>query len=169
MESKILVHINNFLTAQARPGLSKSFVFHYINIFKYESVFLPYFPLTNLMNFIKMALYKRSLWMKNEQLSNQIYKNKLPIRVDKTLAWLADSRDSWKEKCMQTKLQLKRQTLAIKRLKNGRTSWKLYSTRLKQELIQSKKMMSCLQEQVDEMEAQIENYKKEIQVVKKKH
>jgi chromosome segregation ATPase len=105
--------------------------------------------------------------MKNEQLSNQIYKNKLPIRVDKTLAWLADSRDSWKEKCMQTKLQLKRQTLAIKRLKNGRTSWKLYSTRLKQELIQSKKMMSCLQEQVDEMEAQIENYKKEIQVVKK--
>ena|ERR1700760_4279548 len=93
---------------------------------------------------------------------------KFPNRIDKALAWLTDSRNGWKEKCMKTKLQLKRQSFAIKRAKDGRNSWKLLSATLKQELIQCEKKTLLLQQRVDELESQVENYEKEIQVVKKK-
>lgn len=42
------------------------------------------------------------------------------FRTDKTIAWLTESRDEWKLKCMQAKLKLKRQTLALKRSRDIR-------------------------------------------------
>jgi chromosome segregation ATPase len=106
--------------------------------------------------------------MKDNQLNNLDDEKKLPIRLDKTLAWLADSRNKWKEKCKETKLLLKRQTFAIKRLKDGRNSWKLSNATLKHELIQDKQKISYLQQRIDELESQIENYRNEIRLVKKK-
>lgn len=106
--------------------------------------------------------------MKSDQLYNMDNENKLPTRVDKALAWLADSRNKWKEKCKETKLQLKRQTFAVKRLKDNRNDWKLSSIRLKQQLIESKEKISSLQRRVDALESQIESYRNEIRVVKKK-
>lgn len=102
--------------------------------------------------------------MKNDQL----YNKQLPTRIDKALAWLADSRNKWREKCKETKLQLKRKTLAIKRLKDSRDDWRLENIQLKQELIKSKQKISSLQYRVDELESQIEDRIREIQSVKKK-
>jgi hypothetical protein len=72
----------------------------------------------------------------------------LPTRVDKALAWLERSRDTWKDKCRQTKLLLKRQTFAAKRLKEGRNAWRLSSIQLKQELSQNKNTISTLREHI---------------------
>lgn len=106
--------------------------------------------------------------MKNDQLSKLDLEKTLPTRIDKALAWLSGSRNKWREKCKTTKLQLKRQTFAIKRLKEGRDSWKFTSVMLKQELAQSKQQISSLQKRIDELESQSENYRKETQKLKKK-
>jgi chromosome segregation ATPase len=106
--------------------------------------------------------------MKKDQLSKLDHEKKLPTRIDKALAWLSDSRDKWREKCKATKLLLKRQTFAIKRLKEGRDSWKITSVMLKQELIQSQQKISTLQQRIDELVSQAENYSKETQILKKK-
>ena len=45
-------------------------------------------------------------------------------RIDKTIEWLEHSRDQWKMKCLEAKLQLKRQTLATKRARKGRSDLK---------------------------------------------
>ena len=49
---------------------------------------------------------------------NSINKSEVPptIRMDKTIDWLIQSRNEWKQKCVDTKLKLKRQTLETKRL-----------------------------------------------------
>jgi hypothetical protein len=44
----------------------------------------------------------------------------LSSRPDKTLQWLEESRDSWKEKTKETKNDLKKQKLAVKRARSGR-------------------------------------------------
>ena len=99
--------------------------------------------------------------MKNptDNLANE---NEPPKRVDKTLAWLVDSRNTWKKKCMKTKLQLKRQTSAVKRVKDSRDEWKLRHIRLKQESIKFEKKVSSLQRRIDELESQVEDQQKEI-------
>jgi len=43
------------------------------------------------------------------------YSNRLPVRVDKTLQWLEQSRHSWGKKTKETKEKLKKQNLAVKR------------------------------------------------------
>lgn len=106
--------------------------------------------------------------MKNVQSSKLDNEKALPTRIDKALAWLSDSRNKWRDKCKAAKLLLKRQTFAIKRLKEGRDSWKITSVMLKQELIQSKQKISALQQRIDELESQTENYRKETQTLKKK-
>jgi hypothetical protein len=106
--------------------------------------------------------------MKNEQLSNPEPENKLPVRLDKTLAWLEESREKWKGKCKETKLQLKRQIFAIKRLKESRDSWKLSNSRFKHESIKDKQAISSLQCRIDELESLLEVQRSEIHVLKKK-
>ncbi len=94
--------------------------------------------------------------------------NKLPKRVDKALVWLANSRNTWKEKCMEAKLRLKRQTFSVKRVKDGRDEWKLRHIRLKQKLIKYEQNISILQRRIDELESHVEDQRKEIHEVKKK-
>ena len=106
--------------------------------------------------------------MKNNPLNVSCNESKLPKRVDKALVWLADSRNKWKEKCMKAKLQLKRQTFGIKRVKDSRDDWKLRNIRLKYQSIESKQKISFLQRRVDELEYQIQDQKKEIHELKKK-
>jgi hypothetical protein len=106
--------------------------------------------------------------MKNEQLSNPESENKLPARLDKTLAWLEESREKWKQKCKETKLQLKRQTFAIKRLKEGRNNWKLSNIRFKHESVKDKQAIASLQCRIDELESLLEEQRNEIHVLKKK-
>lgn len=93
----------------------------------------------------------------------------LPTRIDKTLAWLERSRDTWKEKCSQVKLLLKRQVFTAKRLKEGRNAWKLSAIHLKQELSQSKETISELQQHIKKLESQIEIFIKENAKLKKSH
>ena len=76
-------------------------------------------------------------------------------RTDKTIEWLNHSRDVWKEKCLEAKLQLKRQNLATKRAREGRM---LLKSELKK-----------LQEHVDKLEAQLEDRDKQLNEIKKKH
>jgi hypothetical protein len=97
-----------------------------------------------------------------------IVNGSFPNRVDKTLAWLTRSRDIWKEKCIKTKLFLKRQTFAAKRLKEGRNTWRITSIRLKQELSQSKKTISALQQSIQWLESQVEILKNDTNDLKKK-
>ena len=104
--------------------------------------------------------------MKNDKSFDD--EKKLPTRIDKALAWLINSRDKWKEKCMETKLRLKRQTFEVKRLKASRHDWKLSNIRLKYDLLNCRQKISSLQKLVIDLETQIKDYKNEIQVVKKK-
>lgn len=76
-------------------------------------------------------------------------------RIDKTIEWLNHSRDIWKEKCLEAKLQLKRQNLATKRAREGRT---LLKSELKR-----------LQEHIAALEAKLENQEKNLYEIKKKH
>jgi hypothetical protein len=80
----------------------------------------------------------------------------LPNRVDKTLVWLEHSRNKWKEKCLKAKLLLKRQTFTTKRLIKGRNEWKLSAIQFKEELSQSKKTISVLQQHIKKLESEVE-------------
>ena len=101
--------------------------------------------------------------------SNQGYVvSGLPVRIDKTLEWLTRSRDKWKDKCKETKLLLKRQTFASKRLKEGRDSWRLSSIQLKYELSQSKVTISALHQHIQKLESQVESLRSEAIDFKKK-
>ena len=75
-------------------------------------------------------------------------------RIDKTIEWLNHSRDTWKEKCLEAKLQLKRQNLATKRAREGRTI-------LKSELRK-------LQDHIAVLESKLDNQEKHLQEMKKK-
>lgn len=79
----------------------------------------------------------------------------IPLRADKTIAWLIESRDQWKCKCLRAKLQLKRQTLALKRARDGR--------------FQLKNQLRSLTEQNRKLELMVESQKNQISELKKKH
>lgn len=79
----------------------------------------------------------------------------VPLRADKTIAWLTESRDQWKQKCLQAKLQLKRQTLALKRTREGRR--------------QLKNLIKSLKKDNREFELIIQSQKDQISELKKKH
>lgn len=59
-----------------------------------------------------------------EESMNCQSKSTTPIRADKTIAWLIESRDQWKQKCLRAKIQLKQKTLALKRVREGRSQLK---------------------------------------------
>jgi chromosome segregation ATPase len=92
----------------------------------------------------------------------------LPKRMDKALAWLERSRDTWKEKCRKTKLLLKRTTFTVKRIQEGRNTWRLSSIRLKQELYQSRETISALRQHIANLESQVDIFKNQATELKKK-
>lgn len=75
-------------------------------------------------------------------------------RIDKTIEWLSLSRDTWKEKCLEAKLQLKRQTLATKRAREGRVILKSEVKRL--------------QDHIAVLEAKLADQEKHLSDIKKK-
>lgn len=79
--------------------------------------------------------------------------NTLPItlRTDKTIAWLMESRDRWKCKCLQAKLQLKRQALALKRARDGRLQMKIQLRALKERNRKVELMIQVQQDQLSEL------------------
>lgn len=76
-----------------------------------------------------------------------------PPRIDKTIEWLNQSRDQWKEKCLLAKTRLKRQTLATKRLREGRNA-------LKTELKSMQKQLEVLEKKINLLEERLLDYKK---------
>lgn len=78
--------------------------------------------------------------------------NNSPVkhRTDKTIAWLIESRDEWKLKCMQAKLKLKRQTLALKRSRDLRSQQKITFRSLLKKNLELKLMVQAQQKQLSE-------------------
>jgi hypothetical protein len=74
-------------------------------------------------------------------------------RIDKTIEWLEQSRDQWKVKCLEAKLQLKRQTLATKRAREGRSD-------LKDELKEARERILELESISEKQARQLDDLKK---------
>lgn len=72
-------------------------------------------------------------------------------RTDKTIAWLIESRDEWKLKCMQAKLQLKRQTLALKRSRDVRSQQKITFRSLLKRNLELELLVQMQQKQLSEL------------------
>jgi predicted RNase H-like nuclease (RuvC/YqgF family) len=88
-------------------------------------------------------------------MESMIMQNPLTVpRVDKTIDWLKRSRDQWKDKCIAAKLQLKRQTLAVKRSRDGR--------------IQMKTELKALKKRNRELESKVQSQHIQISELKKK-
>lgn len=98
------------------------------------------------MVFIENALYLTNM----ESMKSQ---NSTLPRTDKTIAWLIESRDQWKHKCLRAKLQLKRQTLALKRVREGR--------------LQLKNMLATLKEQNQKLELIVQSQQEKLSEIKK--
>jgi hypothetical protein len=91
----------------------------------------------------------------------------LSSRPDKTLQWLEESRDSWKEKTKMTKDDLKKRTLAVKRARSGRdllheelSKEKTAHYRVLEELSQKDSEIAELKTQLARVTQQVEDLKK---------
>lgn len=91
-------------------------------------------------------------------------KKVLPERIDKTLNWLETSRDSWKNKAKVAKEELKKRTLAVKRVRGSRDEYqeklkqaeealRIHQEKLDQKTIEMEKLEKQLTETRNEMEA----------------
>lgn len=76
-----------------------------------------------------------------------------PLRADKTIEWIFQSRSEWKQKCLDAKLKLKRQTLETKRARSGRQE-------LKSSLKDARQKIEILTAELQEKEIQISELKK---------
>ncbi len=94
--------------------------------------------------------------------------NDLSKRVDKTLLWLVQSRDSWKEKCVEAKLALKRQVQEYKRVIIRRDELKLQNARLKYNLLEARRQNSLLERRIAELESLLESKMGEQDIKKKR-
>lgn len=77
----------------------------------------------------------------------------IPERLDKFVDWLSISRDQWKRKCTDAKLELKQQVLATKRARDGRAL-------LKQELVEAKSRITDMEILIKDQSEQLEALKK---------
>lgn len=85
---------------------------------------------------------------------------KIPVRVDKTLSWLKDSRDAWREKTKETKKKLKIATLGVKRARDDRDEIEK-ELHNKDELIEQKDIeIAKLKKQLEEASQEVEKLKK---------
>ena len=92
---------------------------------------------------------------------------KLPPRVDKKLQWLEESRDSWKDKTIESKYELQKQKTAVQRARKTRDSLqeelskeKTAHYRDREELNQKDLEIMQLKEQLEKAGQQIEEFKK---------
>ncbi len=102
-------------------------------------------------------------------LTNKIYEMKvLPKRIDKTIQWLENSRDSWKDKCLRAKNQLKKTTLAMKRARKGRGRWRQKVQSFKELVIGKETELSKKDAENKRLKKEIDEARKEIELLKKK-
>ena len=92
----------------------------------------------------------------------------LPKRVDKTLQWLEKSRDTWKEKAIETKASLKKQKLAVKRARGGRDLFKKGLLEKTNKLENTQKELKEKELEIAKLKAELEKTNKEVVEVKKK-
>ena len=91
----------------------------------------------------------------------------LPARVDKTLLWLEESRDSWKEKTITSKYELKKQKTAVKRARKSRDALceelakeKTAHYRAQHNLTQKEIEIATLKDQLEQSKQLVEELKK---------
>lgn len=86
-------------------------------------------------------------------------------RIDKTVQWLAESRESWKEKTKASKAELKVTTLALKRARDDRA---LYSRQAKEERLKARQELKKKDAEIEELKKRLEYADQKIEQLKKK-
>ena len=92
----------------------------------------------------------------------------LSSRPDKTLQWLEDSRDSWKGKTKETKNDLKKQKLAVKRARNGRDLLHEELSREKTAHYRAREELSQKDIEIAELKTLLEKATQQVEELKKK-
>ena len=92
----------------------------------------------------------------------------LPKRIDKTLDWLQKSRDVWKDKCVVAKLDLKKKTLSVKRLRDGRDEWKYRAQQATMTAQQMKSERKAFLVEIEQLKQELSRKNNEIEKLKKK-
>jgi len=90
---------------------------------------------------------------------------KLPHRVDKTLQWLEKSRNSWKEKTKETKEELKKKKLAVRRARENRD---LLQEELWGERRKCQEALTKKDAEIAELKAQLAKVNQQVEDLKKK-
>jgi len=90
------------------------------------------------------------------------------LRPDKTLQWLEESRDSWKEKTRMTKNTLKIQTLAVKRARNGRELLQEELAKEKTAHYRALEELNQKNAEIAALKAQLESSTQQVEMLKKK-
>ena len=91
-----------------------------------------------------------------------------PARIDKTVEWLKESRDSWKEKAKVAKDDLKKKKLAVKRARSGRNLLQEELSKEKAAHYRVRVELSQKDAEIAELKAQLEKRTQEVEEFKKK-
>ena len=94
--------------------------------------------------------------------------NFFPARIDKTLEWLEESRDSWKKKARTAKDDLKKKKLAVKRARSGRDLIQEELSKEKTAHYRAREQLSQKDAEIAELKAQLEKRTQEVEEFKKK-
>lgn len=94
--------------------------------------------------------------------------NKLPLRVDKKLQWLEESRDAWKEKTITSKYELQKQKIAVKRARESRDLFHEELSKEKTAHYRAREELSQKDIEIAELKSQLENASQQIEELKKK-
>ena len=86
-------------------------------------------------------------------------------RPDKTLQWLEKSRDSWKRKTKETKEELKKKKLAVKRARENRGQ---LEEELKQALYKSQEALTQKDTELENLRDQLAKANQQVEELKKK-
>jgi hypothetical protein len=103
--------------------------------------------------------------MMNRERLNDRESVEKPTRIDKTLQWLAISRDSWKEKTKESKTKLKIATLALKRAREHRDQ---FEAELEEKCRSNQKQLDQKDDEIAMLKNKLEQAIEEIDILKKK-
>lgn len=92
----------------------------------------------------------------------------LSSRPDKTLQWIEESRDSWKEKTKATKDDLKKQKLAVKRARSSRDLLHEELSKEKTAHYRTREELSQKDIEIAELKTQLEKATQRVEELKKK-
>ena len=92
----------------------------------------------------------------------------LPKRIDKTIDWLEQSRDGWKNRCIECKSDLKVKTLAVKRLRDGKDVLKQRVKAATKEIHTIKSERDACSKEIERLKAELSAKELEITELKKK-